>query len=113
MKTKWLNPFPSPGIGARPSRHPSDPHGSCRARGGTPLPTGVRHGVAGVSKVKKMGRVRRSFRAGAHFPPAALMAHRIAFMLKAWAAQAGRAATESLDTYNMGLGCLGACREGL
>ena len=41
------------------------------------------------------------------------MAHRIAFMLKAWAAQAGRAATESLDTYNMGLGCLRACREGL
>ena len=37
------------------------------------------------------------------------MAHRIAFMLKAWAAQAGRAATESLDTYNMGLGCLTAC----
>ena len=31
------------------------------------------------------------------------MAHRIAFMLKAWATQAGRAATESLDTYNMGL----------
>ena len=28
-------------------------------------------------------------------------------------AQAGRAATESLGTYNMGLGCLRACREGL
>ena len=53
--------------------------------------------MAGVSKIKNIYLVTKSFRALPHFLAVLRGETRIVFMCKAWAARAARAATECLD----------------